>query len=131
MKRIWIPSLALAVCLPLAAWATARAVSSQDEPNYLVMSMYELAPGQTFSAAAAEVSQWARILRASGHYKSVRLFVHDYGPELAFYVLAEPNDWASIPAGFAALLEAQPDLLDQPWNFQSHSDNILTEIPLE
>jgi hypothetical protein len=59
------------------------------------------------------------------------LFVHDWGSELAFYILAEPNDWASIPRGFAGLLEAQPDLLDRPWNFQSHSDNIFTEIPLD
>lgn len=131
MKRIPLPLLALVVCIPLTAFATAKAIQSQDEPNYLVISMYEVAPGQTFSDAAAEVSQWAGILRASGHYKSVRLFVHDWGSELAFYILSEPNNWASIPAGFAALLDAQPDLLDRPWNWQSHSDDIFTEIPLD
>ncbi len=50
------------------------------------------------------------------------------GPQLGFYIVSEPNDWASVTAGFPALLEAQPDFLDRPSNWQAHADNILTEI---
>ncbi len=43
-------------------------------------------------------------------------------------MVAEPNDWASIPQGFQAQLQAQPDLNDRPDNWEGHSDNILSEI---
>lgn len=48
--------------------------------------------------------------------------------ENAFYMISEPNEWASIPAGFEAQLQAQPDLLDRPDGWEAHSDNILSEI---
>jgi hypothetical protein len=128
MKRSSLLLVTALVLVPFGAMAGMRTMQSQEEPNLLVISTYQPAPGQSFTDASAEISEWVRIYRNSGHYKSVRLFTHSWGSELALYMVAEPNDWASVPAGFTALLEAQPDLMDRPSNWQAHSDNILTEI---
>ena len=128
MKRgslLWITALVL---VPITATAAMRTIRSQEAPNLLVISTWQPAPGRSFNDASAEISEWVRIFRNSGKYKSVRLFTHNWGPEFAFYIVSEPNDWASIPGGFTALLEAQPDLLDRPSIWQAHADNILTEI---
>lgn len=131
MKRGSLLFVLALVCIPLLVTATRATVQSQQEPNYLVISVFHLAPGRSFNDASAEVAEQVRIIRASGKYKSVRLFAHNWGSELAFYVISEPNDWASIPAGFRAILQAQPDFLDRPFRWQAHSDNILTEIPVD
>ena len=128
MKRgslLWITALVL---VPITATAAMRTIRSQEAPNLLVISTWEPAPGRSFNDAQAEISEWVRIHRNTGKYKSVRLFTHNWGPELGFYIVSEPNDWASVPAGFTALFEAQPDLLDRPSTWQAHADNILTEI---
>lgn len=116
------------VALALGVAAGFLAAQSQQEPNHLVISIYDPAPGRSFNDALEEMSEIVRIHRATGEYKSVRLFSHNWGPENAFYMVSEPNEWASIPAGFAAQLEAQPGLLDQPDEWEAHSDNILSEI---
>ncbi len=128
MKRgslLWITAL---VVVPITATAAMRTIRSQEAPNYLVISTWQPAPGRSVNDASAEISETVRVFRNSGKYKSVRLFTHNWGPELAFYIVSEPNDWASIPGGFTALLEAQPDFLDRPSNWQAHADNIPTEI---
>ena len=128
MKRsslLWITAL---VVVPITATAAMRTIRSQEAPNYLVISTWEPAPGRSSNDASAEISEWVRIFRNTGNYKSVRLFGHNWGPNLGFYIVSEPNDWASVRAGFPALLEAQPDLLDRPSNWQAHADNILSEI---
>jgi hypothetical protein len=107
------------------------AAQSQEEPNLLVISIYDPAPGRSFNDATEEMSEIVRVHRATGAYKSVRLFSHNWGPEMAFYLVTEPNDWASIPEGFQAELEADPDLLDRPDGWEAHSDNILAEIVVE
>ncbi len=128
MKRsslLWIAALVLVSTTATAATWSFR---SQEAPNYLVISHWEPTPGRSFNDASAEISEWVRIFRNTGKFKSVRLFGHNWGPDLGFYIVSEPNDWASVPAGVPALLEAQPDLLDRPSNWQAHADNILTEI---
>ncbi len=122
---LWITALVL---VPITTTAAMRTIRSQEAPNLLVISTWEPAPGRSFNDAPAEISEWVRIHRNTGKYKSVRLFTHNWGPELGFYIVSEPNDWASVPAGFTALLEALPDLLDRPSNWQAHADNILSEI---
>ncbi len=122
---IIIGSLVLVTAGGVAGFAAAQ---SQQEPNYLVISTYDPAPGRSWNDATEEMSEVVRLHRASGAYKSVRLFEHNWGPESAFYMVAEPNDWASIPQGFQAQLQAQPDLNDRPDNWSGHSDNILSEI---
>ena len=128
MKRSSLLTVTALVLVPIAATAAMRTIQTPEEPNYLVISTWELATGRSSNDASAEISEWVRISRSTGQYKSVRLFRHSWGSELAFYIVAEPNDWSSIPAGFTAILEAQPDLLDRPFNWQAHADNILTEI---
>ncbi len=128
MKRSSLLTVTALVLVPIAATAAMRTIQTQEEPNYLVISTWAPAPGRSFNDASAEISEWVRIWRSTGQYKSVRLFSHSWGSELAFYTISEPNDWASVPTSFAALLEAQPDLLDRPLIWQAHADNILTEI---
>ena len=128
MKRASLVFVGLLVSVPMAAAAGFLNAESQQEPNQLVISIYDPAPGRSFNEAAEEMSEIVRIHRATGQYKSVRLFSHNWGPEDAFYLVSEPNDWASIQAGFTAELQADPDLLDRPNNWESHSDNILGEI---
>ena len=126
-SRAILGALLLIATGAMAGFVTAQA---QQEPNYLVIETYEMTPDRSFAEAQEEMMEVVRIHRATGAYQSVRLFTHNWGPELAFYLIAEPNDWASIPAGFQAQVEAQPDLLDRPLGWASHSDNILTEVPV-
>ncbi len=111
-----------------AAAGFVAAQAQQQETNHLVISIYDPAPGRSYNEAMEEMSEIVRIHRATGEYKSVRLFSHNWGPENAFYMISEPNEWASIPAGFSAQLDAQPDLLDRPDQWEAHSDNILAEV---
>ncbi len=114
--------------IPLKEVVGFVAAQSQEEPSYLVISTYDPAPGSSYSELVEEMSDIVRTHRSTGAYKSVRLFTHNWGPESAFYLVSEPNDWASINAGFQAELEANPDLLDLPDPWEAHSDNILSEI---
>ena len=125
--------LVLAGLVLLATGALAGFVTAtvQQEPNYLVIETYEIPSDRPFSEAQDEMMEVVRTHRATGAYKSVRLFMHSWGPELAFYLIEEPNDWAAIPAGFQAQMEAQPELMNQPFGWASHGDNILTEIPVQ
>ena len=134
MKHLKKSFIALAVVVFIGGTFTASTLilsqekqqkSPEEQPNYLVISAYQPAAGTSVNDASAEISEWVRIFRGTGKYKSVRLFRHHWGPELAFYIVSEPTDWASIPAGFNALLEAQPEFLDRPLMWQGHSDNIL------
>ena len=130
MKRFSLLFIGLLFSVPIGTAGALLITQSQQDPNYLVISVYEPVPERSFNDAVAEASEWVRLHRGTGKYKSVRLFGHNWGPEEALYMIAEPNDWASIPSGFDAILEAQPDLFDQPNGWQAHSDNILAEIPV-
>ena len=124
-SRIVLGGLVLLATGVLAGFVTATA---QQEPNYLVIETYEVPSDRPFADAQEEMMDVVRTHRSTGAYKSVRLFMHAWGPELAFYLVEEPNDWGSILAGFGAQMEAQPDMMNRPFRWASHSDNILTEI---
>ena len=126
--RLVLGGLALVVGGVLTGFVTATA---QQEPNYLVIETFELPSDRAFNDAQEEMMEVVRAYRSSGSYKSVRLFTHSWGPEVGFYLIAEPDDWASIPAGFGAFLEGQPDFLDRPFGWSTHGDNILTEVPVD
>ena len=70
-------------------------------------------------------------MRATGEYKSVRLFIHNTGPRLALYILGEPKSWQAIEDGEAKFFAANPELLEQPITWATHSDNLLAEIAVE
>ncbi|HSM07321.1 MAG TPA: hypothetical protein VK858_22020 [Longimicrobiales bacterium] len=126
--RLVLGGLALVVIGVLTGFVTA---TTQQEPNYLVIETFELPSDRAFNEAQEEMMEVVRAYRSSGAYKSVRLFTHSWGPEVGFYLIAEPDDWASIPAGFGAFLEGRPDFLDQSFGWSSHGDNILTEVPVD
>ena len=100
-------------------------------PNYLFIDVFKIGPGQTPNEAIEKVSGFARIMRETGEFKSVRLFIHNTGPELALYLLIEPNNWQAIETGFGKFFEALPDLFDQPLKIGRHYDNLLSEIIVE
>ncbi len=123
--RLVLAGLAILATGILMGFVTATV---QQEPNYLVIETYEIPSDRSFADAQEEMMEVVRAHRSTGAYKSVRLFTHAWGPELAFYLVEEPNDWASIPAGFEAQMEDQPDMMNQPFRWASHTDNILTEV---
>ena len=96
--------------------------------NYLYIEEFKIGTGQTVNEAIEETSGYVKIFRETGEYKSVRLFIHNTGPEFSLYLLAEPNDWQAIETGFEKFFEALPDFFDQPWQYGGHSDNLLSEI---
>ncbi len=102
--------------------------NQQDEPNYMIVATWTIPPGAMFSELQEELATNVRIWRQSGNYKSVRLFSHRWGPELAFYIVYEPNSWEVIGGHAATLFEARPELLNSPGIFAGHSDNIMGEI---
>lgn len=114
---------------------TARAVShaqqaAQAPPNRIVIEEFVVPPNRAVGEAIAEISQLIKDMRATGEYKSVRLYLHEWGSELALYVITEPRSWASIEAGWEKLTKARPDLMTSPYKFGRHSDQILAEVPV-
>jgi hypothetical protein len=107
-----------------------KQVSPITAENYLYISDYEIGPGMTMNKAIAESTDWVRSLRKTGEFKSVKLYVHNTGPRFAVYVLAEPKSWQSLETGWQKFFAAYPEFGDKPVWF-THSDNLLSEIPVE
>ena len=132
MKRYSLLSvLSLAILAVGIIAGRASAVSEVQETNYIVIEEFELGPDQTINEGIEQLSEWVRILRNTGKHSSVRLFMHHWGPETALYIMSETSDWGAIGTLTADLFAGIPDFLDQEWGFAGHSDNILTEIPVE
>ena len=129
MKRIGVV-LSLALVGSLGFVGGEAFSSAQEAPNYLVMTEFELGPDQTFNDAINRLSEWVRVSRATGKHESVRLFLHDWGPEAGIYVLYE-SDWEGVGAIFPDIVAGIPGFMDQPFGFAGHSDNILTEIVVD
>jgi hypothetical protein len=45
--------------------------------------------------------------------------------------MSETSDWGAIGTMVDDLFAEIPDFMEQKWGFAGHSDNILTEIPVE
>jgi hypothetical protein len=140
--RKWYAFAAVAVVPVLAIPAAYRSpplvgpeLTQQETPftgpNYLYIEEYEIARGMVPNEAIAEAQGWVKVMRETGEFKSVRLFVHNTGPRFALYILAETDNWQSIEAGFEKMLAALPDWMDQPFRWGKHSDNLLSEIAVE
>ena len=99
--------------------------------NLLYLEAFELAPGAIPNEAIAEAQGWAKTYRATGEYKSVRLFVHHTGPSFSLYLMLEPKSWQAIQDGQNKFFEANAETMDEPFNWATHSDNLLSEIPVE
>lgn len=110
---------------------TVLAETKEPKTRYLVIEEFEMGPDMSMDDGIARLSGWVRALRASGKHSSVRLFLHDWGPELALYIVSETDDWGAIGTIFDDVIAAEPDVMKKPLGFVGHSDNILTEIPVE
>ena len=110
---------------------TALATPQAQDTNYLVIEEFEVGPDMILNDGIVRLSEWVRALRATGKHSSVRLFFHAWGPEAAFYIVSETTDWAAIGTIFVDVVAAEPDFMTKPFGFAGHSDNILTEIPVQ
>jgi hypothetical protein len=109
---------------------TKKQVTPLIGENYLYIEEFEISPGVTTNKAIAEGKDWVRGMRKTGEFKSVKLYIHNTGPRYAIYVLAEPKNWQSIETGFEKFIGSRPDFTDMPVWF-THSDNVVSEIPVE
>lgn len=107
------------------------AESSYESQNLLYIEEFELADGATMNDAIAEMQEWVKGYRETGEYNSVRLYMHHTGPKLALYILLEPKSWQSIQDGQDKFFAANAEVMDQPFNWGGHSDNVLVEVPVE
>ena len=105
--------------------------AAMEESNYLYIEEFEFGTGMSVNEGIAEAKSWVKAKRATGEYKSVRLFIHDTGPRLAVYLLEEPKSWQSIKTGWEKFEASMPDLGDTPFKWGRHSDNLLSEIEVE
>lgn len=128
---VFVASIALLSGHQVIAQDDDTAEESMSNSNYLYIEEFELAPGVVPNEAIAEAKEWVKGYRETGEYKSVRLFLHNSGPAFAIYVLLEPKSWQSIETGQSKFFEANPDLMDRPFNWANHNDNILGEIVVD
>ena len=132
MKRLLSILVAVLASSSLGLLAGRSLAADQaQQTNYLVVEEFKLAPDQVPADAIARLSSWVQALRATGKHSDVRLFFHDWGPEVALYIVSETTDWNAVGSIFADVLAVEPDFMNQPLGFAGHSDNILTEIPVQ
>ena len=132
MNRIGVLAVVALVGAALGLVAgRAMSASAQEETNYMVIQEFVVGPDQTLNEGIAELSDWVRAFRGSGKHSSVRLFMHEWGSEAAFYIISETADWSAIGTMFEDILAANPEFMDAQWGYASHADEILTEIPVE
>ncbi len=134
--RTWHALAGLAIALAAGAFATGiSAVRAQQQPitgsDYLYIEEFEITRGVVPNDAIAEASDWVRGMRNTGEFRSVKLYIHNTGPRFALYLLAEPNSWQAIETGFEEFFAARPDIMNTPVTFGRHTDNLLSEIPVE
>ena len=109
----------------------AQGASQIVGPNYMYIEEFQFAPGMVPNQAIAEASGWVRSMRNTGEFKSVRLYIHNTGPAFALYVLAEPNSWQALETGFEKFFAAYPSMMNEPFRWGPHTDNLLSEIMVQ
>lgn len=132
MKRIGIIAIVALAGAALGLMAgKGLSATAQEETNHMVIQEFVLGPNQSVDEGIAKLSEWVRIFRASGKHHSVRLFMHEWGSEAAFYIISETKDWDAIGTMFADILASNPEFMSEPFGYASHSDEILGEIIVE
>jgi hypothetical protein len=134
--RKWHALAGLAVAVAAGAFVTgSSAIRAQQQPivgpDYLYIEEFEITRGMVPNDAIAEASDWVRGMRNTGEFRSVKLYIHNTGPRFALYILAEPNSWQALETGFEKFFAARPDIMSSPLPWGLHSDNLLSEIPVE
>ena len=104
-----------------------------DGNTYLFICENEIAPGTVLNDAIEEHTSWVKAFMETGEFLSVRIFAHYNSPRFALYTLMETDSWQSIETGWNKGMEALgfEELMNQPWKYGKHTDNILTEIPVK
>ena len=125
----------LAVCIGTVLSVAGITNAAEKPPpivggNYLYIEEYVIGPGMIPNEAIAKASEWVRAFRKTGEYKSVRLYIHNTGSAFGIYILSEPKSWQAIDDGGRKYLDSI-DLMSEPWEWASHSDNLLSEISVE
>lgn len=140
MKRFKLNYAMLVLCFVLVAGITGYSLIAAQEKkqevaivgqNYLYIEEMEIAAGRVPNEAIAEAQGWVKAMRETGEFKSVRLFIHNTGPRFALYIFTEPKSWQAIETGFEKFFAAQPGIMEKPFNWGAHSDNLLSEIPVQ
>jgi len=135
-KKYLVIAVFLVVSVTITGYTFIKAQEKQQKSpitgsNYLYIQEIEIGFGMVANEAIAEAQGWVKTMRETGEFKSVRLFIHNTGPRFALYILAEPNNWQSIETGFEKWFAAHPEIMNQPFKWGTHSDNLLSEIPVE
>jgi len=133
-KLVRIVAIVIAVVggVAVVGGAVAQEASSPiTGPDYMYIEEFEIATNTVPNDAIAELSGWVTDLRETGEFKSVRLYIHNTGPRYALYIFAEPKNWQSIETGFDKFFAANPGIMSKPYKFGRHTDNLLSEIPVE
>jgi len=104
--------------------------SAPAETQYLYIEKFTVPAGRTISDALDEGREWVKAMRGTGDFKNVRLYFHHTGPEVAIYILAEPKNWAAIESGFEKVIE-QMQVMEKPFNWAGHGDNLLSEVQVD
>lgn len=121
--------LFLSVAFAQVAVAAEQPSDSQDT-NYLYIEKFIVPAGRSINDALDEGKKWVRAMRRTADFKSVRLYFHHTGPEVAIYIHAEPKSWASIESGFSKVLD-ELRVTENPFNWGGHSDNIVSEVVVD
>lgn len=108
--------------------APASPISGQ---NYLYIQEYEIGSDTVPNDAISVAQEWVKEFRETGEYKSVRLYIHNTGSRFALYILMEPKSWQALEDGANKFFSANPEIMNQPFNWGGHSDNLLSEIPVD
>ena len=132
MKQRWRLTLVAFVFAATGLTLGTTLVSTQEqETNYMVIMDFGMGPDMTPNQGIEYLSEWVRIIRASGEFSSARLFMHEWGSNRIFFLLTETNDWNAIGSMSEDFFAQHPEFMDEPWMFSSHSDEILVEIPVQ
>jgi len=121
----------LGLLIVLMTCSTLLAQDNQDAPmgTFLYFSSWGIDGDLSINENITQVMTFAQNMKASGKFKSVRVFMHHTGEKLAIYTLAEAEGWNNVGAG-VAFAESKIDF-DKPAPFgDTHSDDILVELPM-
>jgi len=128
--NVWQAVLSSLLIVAAQVGVAAEQESQPEATQYLYIETFTVPAGAIPNDVVDEGKTWVRTMRETGDFKSVRLFFHNTGPEVAIYILAEPKSWASIETGFEKLI-SKLGIMEKPLVWGDHSDNVLAEIPVD
>ena len=101
----------------------------QDAGNYMVLVEFTMDASQSFADALESMNTFGKSAQSIG--LNVRTFMHEWGPSNSFYMTIETESWEEIGSVFERMVEAMPELMNEPFGFSGHSDIIMRELPIQ